>query len=53
MVQGRIEGVLADWKIDTGAKSTFITKEAFDLIVDKPVFRPVVNTYVTANGQIL
>ena len=53
MVQGRIEEVLADWKIDTGAKSSFITKETFDLIVDKPVLRPVVNNYVTANGQRL
>jgi hypothetical protein len=25
----------------------------FDLIVDKPVLRPVVNNYVTANGQRL
>jgi hypothetical protein len=53
MVQGRIEGVLADWKMDTGAKRSFITKETFDLIVDKPVLRPVVNNYVTANGQRL
>ena len=53
MVQGRIEEVLADWKIDTGAKSSFITKETFDLIVDKPVLRPVINNYVTANGQRL
>ena len=45
MVQGRIEGVLADWKMDTGAKRSFITKETFDLIVDKPVLRPVVNNY--------
>ncbi|VDI26370.1 Hypothetical predicted protein [Mytilus galloprovincialis] len=53
MVQGRVGGVLANWKIDTGAKSTFLTKETYELVVDKPVLQPVDINYVTANGQRL
>lgn len=53
IVQGKIEGVLAYFKIDTGAKSTFITKDTYEKMVDKPVLRPVSNTYVAANGQKL
>ncbi|VDI10968.1 Hypothetical predicted protein [Mytilus galloprovincialis] len=53
MVQGRVVGVLANWKIDTGAKSTFLTKETYELVVDKPVLQPVDINYVTANGQRL
>ncbi|CAC5408222.1 unnamed protein product [Mytilus coruscus] len=53
MVQGRIEGVLANWTVDTGAKSTFLTKETFERVVDKPVLQPVNINYVMANGQRL
>lgn len=53
MVQGKIEGNLLNWKVDTGARSTFITKDTFEIMVDKPVLQPVENTYVTANGQKL
>ncbi|CAC5370886.1 unnamed protein product [Mytilus coruscus] len=31
VVQGQIEGTPVNWKIDTGAKSTFITNETFNL----------------------
>lgn len=53
IVRGQIEGVPVSWKIDTGAKSTFITKQTFDLIPDKPVLEEVDSRYVTASGQNL
>ena len=51
MIQGQVEGTPVDWKIDTGARSTFITSETFDLIIDKPILRPVDSNYIAANGQ--
>lgn len=53
VVVGQIEGTTVEWKIDTGAKSTFITNETFDLILDKPVLEPMDSTYIVANGQKL
>ena len=53
MVRGQVKGAPVDWKIDTGARSTFITKETFDLIPDKPVLEEVDSRYVTASGQSL
>ena len=53
VVVGQIEGTAVEWKIDTGAKSTFITNETFDLILDKPVLQPMDSTYIVANGQKL
>lgn len=52
-IPGSVEGVLVNFKIDTGAKSTFITTETYEAMVDKPVLQPVLNCYVTANGQKL
>ncbi|CAC5355217.1 unnamed protein product [Mytilus coruscus] len=40
VVKGQIEGTTVEWKIDTGAMSTFITNETFDLILDKPMLSP-------------
>ena len=34
VVVGQVEGSSVEWKIDTGDKSTFITNETFDLILD-------------------
>lgn len=51
MIQGQVEGTPVDWKIDTGARSTFISNETFDLIIDKPILRPVDSNYIAANGQ--
>jgi hypothetical protein len=51
MIQGQVEDTPVDWKIDTGARSTFITSETFDLIIDKPILRPVDSNYIAANGQ--
>ena len=53
VVQGQIEGVSINWKVDTGAKSTFITKQTFDLMPDKPVLKEMDSSYVTASGQKL
>jgi len=53
IVQGSVDGALLNWKIDTGAKSTFITGETFEMIVEKPFLQPVENSYVAANGQKL
>ena len=53
VVVGQIEGTLVEWKIDTGAKSTFITNETFNLILDKPILEPMDSTYIVANGQKL
>ena len=53
IVRSQIEGTSIDWKIDTGAKSTFITKQTFDLIIDKPILEEVDSSYVTASGQKL
>lgn len=35
-VKGRIEGTPIEWKIDTGAKRTFVSKETFASILEKP-----------------
>ncbi|CAC5379235.1 unnamed protein product [Mytilus coruscus] len=53
VVLGQIEGVPVEWKIDTGARSTFITKETYNMLVDKPVLAPMDSSYVTANGDRL
>ena len=53
LVRGQIEGVPIDWKIDTGAKSTFITKESYDMMLEKPTLSEMDSSYVTANGQKL
>jgi hypothetical protein len=51
VIQGQVEGTPVNWKIATGARSTFITSETFDLIIDKPILRPVDSNYIAANGQ--
>lgn len=51
IVRGLIEGTSVEWKIDTGSRSTFITKDTFDNIIDKPRLEPVGGSYVTASGQ--
>lgn len=53
VVLGQIEGVPVEWKIDTGARSTFITKGTYNMLVDKPVLAPMDSCYVTANGDRL
>ena len=53
VVVGQVEGTSVEWNIDTGAKSTFITNETFDLILDKPVLEPIDSIYIVANGQKL
>ncbi|CAC5407655.1 unnamed protein product [Mytilus coruscus] len=53
VVKGQIEGTTVEWKIDTGAMSTFITNDTFDLILDKPMLSPVDSHFVAANGQPL
>ena len=53
LIRGQIEGALVIWKIDTGAKSTFISKNTYDMMVDKPALHPVSGNYVAANGQKL
>jgi hypothetical protein len=50
VIQGQVEGTPVNWKIATGARSTFITSETFDLIIDKPILRPVDSNYIAANG---
>ena len=51
VIQGQVEDTPVDWKIATSARSTFITSGTFDLIIDKPILRPVDSNYIAANGQ--
>lgn len=53
VVRGHIEGVPVEWKIDTGAKSTFITKQTYEMLLDRPVLAPMDSNYVTASGDKL
>ncbi len=53
LVRGQVEGVPIEWKIDTGAKSTFITKETYDMMLNKPALAEMDSSYVTASGQKL
>lgn len=52
-VKGRIEGTHIEWKIDTGAKRTFVSKETFASILEKPTLGRVSATYVVADGRTL
>lgn len=52
-VKGRIEGTPIEWKIDTGAKRTFVSKGTFASILEKPTLGRVSATYVVADGRTL
>lgn len=53
IVLSRIEEVPVEWKIDTGARSTFITNKTYDMLLDRPALAPVDSNYITANGKRL
>ncbi|CAC5398972.1 unnamed protein product [Mytilus coruscus] len=53
MVKGHIESVPINWKIDTGAKRTFITEHIFNSIIEKPQLSPVDANYIAADGHSL
>ncbi|CAC5405910.1 unnamed protein product [Mytilus coruscus] len=53
MVKGHIESVPINWKIDTGAKRTFITEHVFNSIIEKPQLSPVDANYIAADGHSL
>ena len=53
IVLSQIEGVPVEWKIDTGARSTFITNKTYDMLLDRPTLAPVDSNYITANGERL
>ncbi|CAG2199674.1 unnamed protein product [Mytilus edulis] len=52
MVDGQIEGSSISWKIDTGARCTFITEECYRNILpdSRPMLRPVDTRFITASG---
>lgn len=53
IVLGQIEGVPVEWKIDTGARSTFITKKTCGMLLDRPALVSVDSNYITVNGERL
>ena len=50
-VYGFIEGIPIQWKIDTGARNTFISEETFKSLLATPILAPVTTTYLTADGS--
>lgn len=52
-VKGKIEGTPIEWKIDTGAKRTFVSKETFASILEKTTLGRVSATYVVVDGRTL
>ncbi|CAG2223354.1 unnamed protein product [Mytilus edulis] len=52
MVDGQIEGSSISWKIDTGARCTFITEECYRNILpdSRPMLRPADTRFITASG---
>lgn len=52
-VSGKVCGLSLIWKIDTGAKKTFITTRTYNSIQHrfKPGLRPMKNKFLTANGN--
>lgn len=54
-VDGLIQGTFVTWKVDTGAKNTFITEDIFNEIPpeNRPVLEPARKKFVTASGQDL
>lgn len=54
-VVGLIQGTSVTWKVDTGAKNTFITEDIFNEIPpeNQPVLEPARKKFVTASGQDL
>ena len=53
MISGRLYNVPMKWKVDSGARSTFITLDTYDKIPVKhrPVLQPTKHKFCTANGQ--
>lgn len=54
-VDGLIQGTPVTWKVDTGAKKSFITEDLFNTIPleSRPVLESVRRQFVTASGQNL
>lgn len=52
-VRGDIDGNPVIWKMDTGAKRTFISTETYDGLTEKPVLSPVKMKFHAAEGSML
>ena len=54
-VSGQVCGVPISWKVDTGAKKTFISLKAYKSIPyrNRPGLKPTKQQFVTANGGVL
>lgn len=54
-VKGLVEGTAVEWKIDTGAANTFISKEVYLSILpqNRPVLEQVRKQFETADGRPL
>ena len=50
-VYGFIEGIPIQWKIDTGARNTFISEETFESLLETSILASVTTTYLTADGS--
>ena len=50
-VNGFIESVPIQWKIDTGNRNTFISEETFKSLLEIAVLSPVTVTDLTADGS--
>ena len=55
LVDGKIEGSSITWKVDTGARRTFITEESYNNILpdSRPLLRPSEIRFSTASGSTL
>lgn len=53
LVDSKIEGSSVTWKVDTGARRTFITEESYNNILPNstPLFRPSEIRFSTASGS--
>lgn len=54
-VSGRVFSVPMTWKIDTGAKGTFLSLKMFNSIhyKSRPGLKPIKQRFATANGSVL
>ena len=51
MVNGLIEDTPTIWKVDTGARRTFISEETYQQLYEKPSLQPVKIIYTAADGR--
>lgn len=54
-ISGKVCSVPSSWKIDTGAKSTFLSVKSFNSIPykNRPGLKPIKQIFATANGSVL